>query len=226
MGNKEKVENHFGVEITSDKSSICNHYIYTIHTADGYELIVSTTDPNKVNIRKNLYYYYPNLGDVLVGVIKEFGKGAKILIEMIDEPWVEDALQKLVDELDKKDEEGEKETSTMDGNRIKQDFLNFIKSVDPSFDENINNVEIEFYWDGGSFNSFTDFYINGEVTDYELENDEKVIWDIITYGNNNGVKIERHDEGTSANIIYDPKTKTIRFGTYVSYEEEDYDFSF
>ena len=126
----------------------------------------------------------------------------------------------------KKDEIVSEKNYDMEVNKIKQEFLNFIKSVDSSFDQNINDIEITFYWDGGSFNEFTDFYINGEVTDYELESDEKVIWDIITYGNNNGVKIERHGEGTSGNISYDPKTKTIRFGTYVNDEDADYDFSF
>ena len=100
MDNKEKVENHFGIEITTDTSLVCNHYIYTVLTADNFQLIVSTTDRNNVNIKENLYYYEPNLNEVLVSVIKEFGKGSKIFIDKIDEDWVEDALQELVDEMD------------------------------------------------------------------------------------------------------------------------------
>ena len=47
---EETAKKHFNIKITSEFSDDCIHYFYNILTADGYELFVSTKDPNNIEL--------------------------------------------------------------------------------------------------------------------------------------------------------------------------------
>ena len=65
---KLSAEKHFNIKITSEFSDDCIHYFYNILTTDGYELFVSTKDPNNIELSKNVFYYDNDLAGELTSV--------------------------------------------------------------------------------------------------------------------------------------------------------------
>ena len=93
---------HFDLEITSDWSNDCDHYIYEETTADGYSVWVSTYEQNKVCVSENIFYYDNDLADEFkTAVYDNDHSDVKIYVDDIhdDNYWLQDAIRDLYVEL-------------------------------------------------------------------------------------------------------------------------------
>jgi len=98
---EETAKKHFNIKITSEFSDDCIHYFYNILTADGYELFVSTKDPNNIELSKNVFYYDYDLAGELTSVVLNNKESNKIYVarDLVDTAWYDEGLQSVCDEL-------------------------------------------------------------------------------------------------------------------------------
>ena len=98
---KLSAEKHFNIKITSEWSDDCIHYFYNILTADGYELFISTKDPNNIELSKNVFYYDNDLAGELTSVVLNNKETNKIYVsrDLVDTAWYDEGLQSIKDEL-------------------------------------------------------------------------------------------------------------------------------
>ena len=101
LTNEEIAEKHLNIKITSVWSDDCIHYFSNTLTADGYELLVSTNDPNNIKLDKNVFYYDMNLAQELTTIILNNKEPNKIYVarDLVDTAWYDEGLQSVVDEL-------------------------------------------------------------------------------------------------------------------------------
>ena len=94
---------HFDLEITSDWSNDCDHYIYEESTADGYSVWISTHDAQgNICVSENVFYYDNDLAAEFKQAIYDNDHGGvKIYLSMLHdgEYWIDDAIQDIYLEL-------------------------------------------------------------------------------------------------------------------------------
>lgn len=94
---------HFDLELTSDWSNDCDHYIYEESTADGYSVYVSLHDANaNVCVSENVFYYDNDLSAELKQAIYDNDHSdVKIYLSMLydGEYWIQDTIQDIYLEL-------------------------------------------------------------------------------------------------------------------------------
>ena len=90
----ELVMSHYEAQVTDNWDSGIDFHIYEESTADGYELTIATNDYKNLDLSSDVYYYTPDLCEIIMEQIKE---GATIYCE--DEDAVAGAVEILYSDL-------------------------------------------------------------------------------------------------------------------------------
>ena len=98
------LEKHYECEATDEwRNTSYDFYCYTETTADGYEVFVTTNDPNSICVSENVHYYENDLSDEIEVAIYA---GDSMYIDDLDSHYFKQAVEDAYDTMynDKKQE--------------------------------------------------------------------------------------------------------------------------
>ena len=106
---REAVLDHYGYKLIDDWDDDAEYFIYEESTVDGYSVYIATANQREINISEDVHYYDSNLGEMLAEAIK-WGNGdpeypEKIYVEDLGAQYVQDAMERLFEELSERFEE-------------------------------------------------------------------------------------------------------------------------
>ncbi len=90
----ELVMSYYESQVTDNWSVNIDYYIYEESSADGYELTIATDDYKNLDLGSDVYYYTPDIADLLAEQIKQ---GHTIFCE--DDAAIECAVDMLYSDL-------------------------------------------------------------------------------------------------------------------------------
>jgi hypothetical protein len=125
MSKEEEILEYFNVELVKKQKKGLNWYIYLTETANNYDVICSTEDPERVSVDSDVFIDKESEQDLLEELLEDSFKDAillysnpwyggekmKIYIYDIKASWVKRAIMALeedIHDLERKEEEDER----------------------------------------------------------------------------------------------------------------------
>jgi len=96
---EKSVLTRYGCNLTDTwpNRNMAEFFVYPETTADGYEVYITTHDPDNINIGDNVHYYESDLSDELADAIKNNGGDAEfpddIYVDDLDADYVREAIE-------------------------------------------------------------------------------------------------------------------------------------
>lgn len=90
------VQDFFSVRIIDQRPDFADYWIFTEATADGYEVWVTTDNPNSIKISEELHYYENDLTGRLTDAIVS---GGTVYVEDLQASYVLEAVENLYEDI-------------------------------------------------------------------------------------------------------------------------------
>lgn len=90
------VQDFFSVRIIDQRPDFADYWIFTEATADGYEVWVTTDNPNSIKISEELHYYENDLTGRLTDAIFF---GGTVYVEDLQASYVLEAVENLYEDI-------------------------------------------------------------------------------------------------------------------------------